>query len=122
MTLWDFLKKNKKGIDTFDDTFDECVTVVYSDEKDDHAKFVKALCSKVMVSSGHIDYVSWSGLIERNFDKFNAFATKYWMYEYKDRSEYICQWIKELHNYCSGNIPESYYPVILKFVETLKGE
>ena len=125
MYLQESLEMKRDGVDSWDTVYDVCVTAEYipNTETDSYSEFCRVLFSKVEIDHIMSDYsvcVLWDDLIEKNMKLFDEFATKYWMYEYEDKDEYIFQWITELHNYCAGNVPESYYPKLLEFVKKLE--
>lgn len=128
MTLYEYLKMSENDFDTYDTDYDAVVTVCYiadEDENDEYDKFCNSIIKKVNVL--HIDThyltVDWSGLIERNTDKFKAFAKEHWyancQYE-DDIDEFIYQWVNEIHQYMAGNVSMSFYNKLNKLVDSLE--
>lgn len=130
MKLYDFLKVAHNDFDTCDTVFDTGVTVCYIDEEDEsidnYYKFCVELMKKVEVKEQNDDIliVKWTELIQNNMEKFRAFTAENWyetcQYE-DDEDEFIYQWINEIDQYMAGNVAESFYDELVKFVETLEG-
>lgn len=126
MTLYEYLKIKENDFDTCDTVYDTGVTVCYiadEDEEDEYDKFCNGIIKKVDVI--HMDEdcptVNWTEMIERNIDKFKAFAREYWIYDYEnDIDEFIYQWINEIHYYMAGYVDEDFYSVLNKFVNSLE--
>jgi hypothetical protein len=124
INLYDFLVLTDCDYDTYDTEYDNIITCVSIDGKpeDDYEKFYQEMCKKVEVYHvGEYELtVNWSDLIQRNLDKFKAFAKEHWRYAYEDDDdELIYQWIKEIHLYFAGYVSEDFYEVLCEFVETL---
>lgn len=126
MTLYEYLKLSENDFDTYDTVYDAGVTVCYiadEDENDEYDKFCNGIIKKVEVVKINDDspVVNWTELIERNMDKFKAFAREYWIYDYEDDiDEFIYQWINEIHYYVAGYVDEDFYSVLNKLVESLE--
>ena len=126
MTLYEYLKMRENDFDTYDTVYDAGVTVCYiadEDEEDEYDKFCNGIIKKVDVVSINDDspIVNWTEMIERNIDKFKAFAREHWDYDYEDDiDEFIYQWINEIHYYVAGYVPEDFYSVLNEFVSSLK--
>lgn len=130
MKLFDFMKTTEVDYDTCDTVYDALVTVCWideDDENDDYDKFCIGIIKKVDVE-GYNEFsecliVKWSELIENNMAKFKDFTNKYWrescQYE-DDEDEFIYQWICEIQNYMAGYVSESFYRVLVEFVESLE--
>ena len=127
MTLYEFLKVSKKDYDTYDNVYDAEVTVCYiadEDAEDDNEKFCIEIIKKVDVLdvNGCTITANWSNLIERNMEKFKAFAKEYWyedcQYE-DDEDEFVYQWINEIHSYIAGYADVDFYKVLLDFAKSL---
>jgi hypothetical protein len=110
--------------DTYDTEYDAGVTVCYIDEESDaYDAFCNSIIKKVDVIkiNGSSLMVNWSDLIERNMHKFKSFTKKYWHYQYEnDTDEFMYQWITEIHMYMAGCVSDSFYPILKKFVDSLK--
>lgn len=126
MKLYDIMKLTEADCDTYDTEIDESVTVCFideDDEMDNYDKFCNELIKKVevikVVKNSHI-ICDWSKLIRDNMEKFRAFSMEHWAFEYDDETEFIYQWIKEIHYYMAGYVDEDFYDTLVKFVETLK--
>lgn len=121
--LYDYLKMSEADYDTYDTDYDACVTVCYIDEEnDDYDKFCNGIIKKVNVVEINGDELvcDWSKLIERNIIKFKEFTSKHWRNQYEDDiDEFIYQWINEIHYYMAGYVSESFYSVLIKFIDTL---
>lgn len=124
MTLYEYLKMSEADYDTYDTEYDAGVTVCYIDEESDaYDKFCNGIIKKVDVVkiNGDTLTVNWSGLIERNMDKFKMFSREHWEYDYEDDiDEFEYQWINEIHAYMAGYVSESFYSVLNKFVNSLE--
>lgn len=126
MTLYEYLKLSENDFDTYDTVYDAGVTVCYiadEDEKDEYDKFCNGIIKKVEVIKINDDspVVNWTELIERNMDKFKAFAREHWIYDYEDDiDEFIYQWINEIHYYVAGYVDEDFYTELNKLVEILE--
>ena len=126
MTLYEYLKMSENDFDTYDTDYDAVVTVCYIDEEnDEYDKFCNGIIKKVNVL--HIDThyltVDWSGLIERNMDKFKCFTKAHWrkscQYE-DDVDEFVYQWVNEIHYYMAGYVDEDFYTELNKLVDSLE--
>ena len=62
----------------------------------------------------------WSKLIRDNYSKFKEFTEWNWQRNYADTEEFIFQWIRELHYYVAGYVPEETYSKILELINTLE--
>lgn len=129
MNLYDFLRISDKDYDTFDATFDICVTcvsVVESPDNDYTDLFSIALYKVVEVipekSTQSHPCVNWAGLITAHYDKFQSFMKKYWITQYSDKDEFIYQWINELHLMLAGNGTDSAYKELIILIESLTEE
>ena len=124
MTLYEYLKMNEADYDTYDVMYCAEVTVCYIDEEnDEYDRFCNGIIKKVDVVrvNGDTLVVNWSELIERNMGKFKKFTAKHWRYQYEnDIDEFMYQWIIEIHQYMAGNVSDSFYSVLNKFVDSLK--
>lgn len=133
MKLYDWLSIDKGCYDCYDTDLDICVTIDWIDQTltvdgkklNDSAydNFVIELTKKVEIIDKISDCVlccKWSKLIDDNKDKFADFANKHWSHTYSDPDEFKYQWIKELHYYVAGEVPESFYTTLLEFVKTLQ--
>lgn len=126
MTLYEYLKMSENDYDTYDIDYDAVVTVCYiADEDDEYDKFCNGIIKKVNVVYVDTHYltVDWSGLIERNMDKFKAFTKEHWkqscQYE-DDIDEFIYQWVNEIHYYMAGYVDEDTYTELNKLVDSLE--
>lgn len=123
MTVKEFLQLQETDYDIGDIDYDAEVTCCYIDEiNDDYDKFCDLLMSKVeIVHGGDYPIANWSGFITKNLDKFKAFAKKYWYCAYEDdEEELIYQWITEFHGYIAGMVSDSFYGILVKFIEELE--
>lgn len=127
MKLYDYMKLSQVDYDTYDTVYDACITVCSIDEedeeKDSYYKFCTDIIKKVEMEkqNGDILLVKWTKLIQDNMEKFKAFTKKHWKYTYEDdEDELVYQWINEIHYYMAGYVSESFYDVLVEFVETLE--
>lgn len=125
MTLYEYMEKSKSDYDVWDDVYDNCVTCGYiEEEEDDYEKFCNAIMKKVKFIKEVDDYsiiCNWTKLITDNMEKFKEFTKKHWYNQYEDdEDEFIYQWITEIHNYFSGNVPDDFYKTLVDFIETLE--
>lgn len=125
MKLYELQKVTEQDYDCYDVDFDCCVTMCYIDTRDienDYDRFCVELAKKVDVIRTHGTYATcdWTNLILNNFDKFKAFTKSEWVRDYKDNEDFICEWINELNSYVAGNVPDSYYNKLRKFVSSLE--
>lgn len=130
MKLYDILKVAQNDYDTYDNEFDATVTVgwiedgLFGDDDKNYVDFCNGIYKKVEVVKFSFDdsfIVDWSGLINRNMEKFKAFTKENWRYQYEDdEDEFVYQWINEIQSYVSGYVSEDFYGVLVKFVETLE--
>ena len=126
ITLYDYINMAENDFDTYDTKYDSVVTVCHVyEENDEYDKFCNDIIKKVNVVKiiGDGLVVNWSELIERNIIKFRAFSAKHWyencQYE-DDEDEFVYQWINEIHQYMAGNVSESFYSKLNKFVDSLQ--
>lgn len=126
MTLYEYLKLKENDFDTCDTVFDTGVTVCYIDEEnDEYDKFCNGIIKKVNVVDEDEDFltVDWTGLIERNIDKFKAFTKENWyencQYE-DDIDEFMYQWINEIHQYMAGYVDMDFYSTLNELVNSLE--
>lgn len=123
--LYDFLIMSQCDYDTYDKDYDGVITCVCIDDEptDFYDKFYHEMCKKVEiveVTNGSNLICNWSELIERNLDKFKAFAKENWKYAYEDDDdELIYQWIKEIHMYFAGYVSDNFYEKLCEFADTL---
>lgn len=129
MTLYEFVNATQRDYDAFDDVYDVCVTVCHIPEEyihDDYDRFCTEIIKKVEMIRQNTDSIvvcKWANLIERNFDKFKSLSNgdAEWESSYDDDDEeFVYQWIKEINGYMAGNVPEDFYSILLKFVNTLE--
>ena len=124
VTLYDYIELFKNDIDTYDKDYDAEVTICYIGRaKDDYDRFCKGIIKKVNVVEINKDSltVNWSGLIEKNMDKFKKFSSEYWKCQYEDDiDEFVYQWINEIHMYMAGYVLEDFYSVLNDFVDSLE--
>lgn len=126
MKLYDWWKYDKGSYDCYDSEISTCVTIDWIDGsllETDYGKFAVELTKKVDFLEKLDDcslICDWSKLIKDNMDKFKAFTKKEWERDYDDETEFIYQWIKELHYYVAGYVPEDYYSTLLEFINTLQ--
>lgn len=122
MKLLNLLITAGRDFDVYDTTFDTCVTCCSIDfPQSDYDWFCTELYRKVDVESAeeYTAVASWSGLICRNKEKFRIFSQRFWRNQYEDDDDFVYQWVKELHAYISGCVPEDFYTTLLEFVRTL---
>lgn len=125
MTLFAYMDMHQEDIDTYDTEYDAVVTVCFMEEEnaqDNYDRFCLDIIKKVEVdSAAHGDViVDWSGLIERNMEKFRAFTAEYWRYQYKDDDEeFIYQWIREINYYLAGYVGENTYCALNELLQEL---
>jgi len=113
--------------DVWDNTIDACVTVSLPDvllsNADYYDKFICEICRFVKPISINDEkntiIADWYGFIERNYDKFKDFTKIYWNMDFKEKDEFIYQWIKELHFYFGGYVPDDFYKTLYEFALTL---
>lgn len=123
MTVKEYLALQQCDYDFGDTTYDAVVTCCYNDEiEDNYDKFCDLLVSKVnLVRGGDYPVANWTEFIEKNFEKFQTFARKYWKNSYEDdRDEFIYQWIREFHCYHAGMVGKNFYDILVEFFEELE--
>lgn len=127
MTLYEFLEATKSDYDVCDTEYYALVTVCYGyGESDDYNKFCGEIIKKVDFVS-QINNITltanWSGMIEKNLDKFRAFTKEHWrddcQYE-DDDDELVYQWIIEIDRYMAGFVSEDFYTDLLALAKTLE--
>ena len=124
-TLYEYINMTESDIDTYDTKYDTGVTVCHIyEENDEYDKFCNEIIKKVNVVEVN-EYsvtVNWSGLIEKNIDKFKKFTAEHWyencQYE-DDVDEFVYQWIEEIHQYMAGNVSIDFYETLNEFIENL---
>lgn len=126
MKLYDWWKHDKGSYDCYDTELTISVTIDWIDGSllnSDYGKFAVELTKKVdfveRVSDSTL-ICDWSKLIRDNYSKFKEFTAWNWQRDYADPEEFIFQWIRELHYYVAGYVPEETYSKILDLVDTLK--
>ena len=116
--LYDYMREHQADIDTYDTEYDAVVTVCYMEEEeieDNYDRFCIDLIKKVEVVEANDNgvIVDWSGFIKRNICRLGQFTDKYWCNNYADsKSEFIYQWIKEIHLCLAGYVSESTYRLL----------
>ena len=124
MTLYDYIMLHEEDYDVWDNEYDACVTVCYFDKvTDSYDAFCKRMMQKVSIVEvgDSLCVANWSELIKRNMPVFKSFTEKHWDKKYKnDVSEFIYQWIKEIHMYFAGYVSEEFYNVLLDLVDELE--
>ena len=124
MTLYELIKTTQEDYDTYDKEYDAEVTVCFIEEEcDDCDKFCNGIIKKVNVvkQNGCCLIVDWTKLIRDNMKKFRKFTNQHWGRKYKDdEDEFIYQWIKEIHLYMAGYVPEDFYTILVEFVDSLE--
>lgn len=123
MKLYDFLQVTHRDYDCYDTEQDVCVTVCYIDEiNDNYDGFCVELAKKVDLVEQTGDSIlicDWTKLIKDNYDCFKAFTIAYWNYDYDDETEFIYQWIRELHLYAAGEVSDGFCRKLRRLVRTL---
>lgn len=121
------MKLTEADYDTYDTVYDACVTICYIDEEDEARDNYYKFCADIMKKAemekqnGDILIVNWTKLIQDNMEKFKAFTEKHWRYTYEDdEDEFIYQWINEIQAYMAGYVSESFYGVLVRFVDELE--
>lgn len=127
MTLFEYTRINQNDFDTYDDTFEACITYCYIDEadmEDNYDKFCNGIIRKVNVIEQTDDcsiVCDWTKLIKDNWNKFKEFTAKHWGNQYEDdEDEFIYQWINEIHYYMAGYVSEKFYDKLVEFVDSLE--
>ena len=122
MTLYEYVMLHEEDYDVWDNEYDTCVTVCYIDKvTDSYDAFCKKMMQKVSIVEVGECVANWSELIKRNMPVFKSFTEKHWDKKYKnDVSEFIYQWIKEIHMYFAGYVSEEFYNVLLDLVDALE--
>jgi hypothetical protein len=129
ISIYEFMvmNQNNRGYDVWDKERDVCVTLdnleTEVEENDYYTLFVEELIKKVQFKKQTYDYIiiaEWSEFIIKNMQQFRKFTKEHWQNQYKDEDTFIFQWIKELHGYISGLVPEDFYKTLYDFVETLE--
>lgn len=125
ISLYDALRIAENDFDTYDTEYDIIVTVCWIDkEEDDYDKFCCGIMKKVNVIDKVSDglLVNWSEFIKRNMEKFRQFTKYNWSEESQyedDENEFVYQWIKEIHYYMAGYVPDKFYKKLVVLVEEL---
>lgn len=126
LTLQEYLDREQRDFDTYDERYGICVTVTHSSKvEDDYDMFCRGICNKVLVTKeavedGYICKVDWAALIRRNYNAFQEFAQRNWKKQYKGKDAFVKAWIMELHAYMAGEVPESFYTALAEFVNGLE--
>lgn len=122
MKLLDYLKIYNKDADYYDTDYDASVTVCYDDivdnteELDPYDCFCWKLYNSVQIKNEST--VFWSHLIINNMKLFKEFTDKYWINTYEDdEAEFIYQWIRELHAFCSGAATDDIYLEMISLLD-----
>lgn len=115
--------------DVWDGTMDMCVTISLPDaieDDNDYDNFLVELPKHVeLVSKGYADSceitADWYGMIEKNEPILRAWTEKNWYKgNHKDFDDYAEEWIKELHHWCAGYLPEDMYHDVCELIKKLK--
>lgn len=107
MTLYDLIKNTGSDYDTYDDVYDECITVsINLEPNDDYDEFCIALTKLIVVVDpeyyGHV-ICEWSNFIIKNMEVFREFSYKYWYKNYcEDEEDFVWEWMKELNLLLAG--------------------
>lgn len=122
MTVYEYLKMNECDEDFWDDQFDTCVTICCPDEEstDFYDKYIEEISKRVnVIKTDGTVIAGWSEMIEKNFEKFKAFTKAHWRTDYEDHDDFVYEWIKEIHLYVAGYVPDSFYEVLYGFAKEL---
>lgn len=133
MTLHEFFTEavvdGYYDFDVWDGTFDECLTISLPDaieDGNDYDNFLVELPKHVeLVSKGHADSceitADWYGMIEKNEQILREWTEKNWLKgNHKDLDDYVEEWIKELHLWCAGYLPDDRCKDAYELVKKLK--
>lgn len=123
MKLYELQKVTQSDYDCYDIDFDYSVTMCYIDNaEDDYDRFCMELAKKVDVIRAFDNSATcdWTTLILDNLGTFKTFTKEHWTRDFNNTEDFICEWIKELHSYVAGNVPDEFYKVLNEFVSTLK--
>lgn len=123
MKLYDWLSIDKGSYDCYDTDLDVSVTIDWIGNcKTDYDFFVADLIKKVEIEQKTDDCTlicNWSKLIKDNMERFKSFTKDHWETDYDNETEFMYQWIRELHYYVAGYVSEDYYSTLRSFIESL---
>ena len=113
-SLYAFLQKADRDYDTADSEYD-CIVTVCADTYDKGDPYDN-FCKKMLESVKIVDFtpdkrpiVDWSQFIQRNLDKFRAFAKEHWYNGHDEDEELIYEWVLEIGKYLAGYLTDPLY-------------
>lgn len=122
MTLYELLQIKGDYIETSDVDYDVLVATDLikdediNDNTDNYYKFLNYIAHNVEVIDARNDICNWSKFVLDHKVALTKFAEENWYEVPEDESDFIYEWINELHGYQSGNISEKMYK---EFIDTV---
>lgn len=122
MTLYELLQIKEDYIETSDVDYDVLVgTDLVKDEDinentDNYYKFLNYIAHNVEVTDARNDICNWSKFILDHKVALAKYAEENWYEVPEDESDFIYNWINELHGYQAGSISEKMYK---EFIDTM---
>lgn len=119
MTLYELLQIKDDYIETSDVDYDVLVgTDLVKDEDinentNNYYKFLNYIAHNVEVTDARNDICNWSKFVLDHKVALTKYAEENWYEVPEDESDFIYEWINELHNYQSGNISEKCIKTLL---------
>lgn len=124
MTLYELLQIKEDYIETSDVDYDVLVgTDLVKDEDinentDNYFKFLNYIAHNVEVTDARNDICNWSKFVLDHKVALTKYAEENWYEVPEDESDFIYEWINELHSYQSGNISEKMYKDFIDAMNT----
>lgn len=135
-TLKEYMLETQEDMDTYDVTFDECVTICdyyplpTNKEDEYYYKFCDYIMSNVNLIRGETSdgnaIADYTEFISRNYDKLYAFSKDNWETTYikedangdgrLDADYFVTEWIEEIHGFLAGNVSEKAYKAFMDCV------
>lgn len=122
MTLYELLQIKEDYIETSDVDYDVLVgTDLVKDEDinentDNYYKFLNYIAHNVEVTDARNDICNWSKFVLDHKVALTKYAEENWYEVPEDESDFIYNWINELHGYQAGSISEKMYK---EFIDTM---
>ena len=126
MTLYELLQIKEDYIETSDVDYDVLVgTDLVKDEDinentDNYYKFLNYIAHNVEVTDARNDICNWSKFVLDHKVALAKYAEENWYEVPEDESDFIYNWINELHGYQAGSISEKMYKEFIDTMNTYK--
>lgn len=124
MTLYELLQIKEDYIETSDVDYDVLVgTDLVKDEDinentDNYYKFLNYIAHNVEVTDARNDICNWSKFVLDHKVALAKYAEENWYEVPEDESDFIYNWINELHGYQAGSISEKMYKEFIDAMNT----